>query len=75
MSTTDHHNTIPAGPHWQAAADYGIDMNQLECLLALTPSERLERHEQARQLVFALRRAGTKLYGYDPRHPPENPTR
>ena len=70
MSATDHHSTTPAGPYWQAAADYGIDMSQLECLLALAPSERLERHEQARQLVLALRQAGTKLYGYDPRHPP-----
>ncbi len=70
MNAAKQYNTPPTGPHWQAAADYGIDMSQLECLSALTPSERLEHHEQARQLVFALRQAGTKLYGYDPRHPP-----
>jgi hypothetical protein len=45
---------------WQAAIDYGIDVSQIEYLLTLTPTERLERHEQA---------AGKRYYGFDPRHP------
>lgn len=66
--------TSGEGRCWQAAADYGIDMSQLEYLQTLTPAERLDRHEQARQLVLALRQAGAKLYGYDPRYPPASPS-
>ena len=51
------------GKYWQAAADYGIDVNQLEYLLSLPPLQRLERHEQARQLVLALKNAGQVYYG------------
>ena len=60
----------PHGSAWQAAMDYGIDMSQIEYLLTLTPTERLERHEQALALVQAMREAGKQYYGYDPRHPP-----
>ena len=59
----------PPNSCWQSAADYGIDMSQLEYLLTITPAERLERHEHARQLVLTLREAGKKLYGFDPQHP------
>lgn len=74
MSTEDTSAARPshASPQidaWQAAIDYGIDMNQVEYLLTLTPDERLVRHDQALQLVRALREAGIKYYGFDPRHP------
>jgi hypothetical protein len=58
------------GNAWQAAMDFGIDMSRIEYLLTLTPTERLERHEQALALVQAIRKAGEQYYGYDPRHPP-----
>jgi hypothetical protein len=54
---------------YQAAADYGIDMQQLEYLLTLTPWERVLRHEAAREFVLAAREAGIRYYGIDPRHP------
>ncbi len=54
---------------WQAAIDFGIDVGQIEFLLTLTPEERLVRHEQARELVRALREAGRQYYGFDPRDP------
>ena len=59
----------PVGDAWQAALDYGIDLSQTEYLLSLTPAQRLERHEQALTLVRAMRQAGIKHYGFDPRHP------
>jgi hypothetical protein len=46
------------------------DMSLLEYLWSLTPAERLVRHEQALELVRALRRAGQRHYGFDPRSPP-----
>jgi hypothetical protein len=54
---------------WQAAIDYGIDVSQLDYLLSLTPAERIQRHEQARDLVRAMRAAGIRHYGFDPRNP------
>ena len=56
-------------PAYQAAADYGVDMNQLEYLLTLTPLERVMRHDAARDFVIAAREAGIRYYGFDPRHP------
>ena len=55
---------------WQAAIDYGIDVSQIDDRLALTPAERIRRHSQVLVLVRALRQAGIKHYGFDPR-PPE----
>ncbi|HVP10104.1 MAG TPA: hypothetical protein VMV94_02840 [Phycisphaerae bacterium] len=57
------------GKAWQAAIDFGIDVSQIEYLLTLTPTERLQRHEQALGLVRAMREAGRRYYGFDPRHP------
>ena len=54
---------------WQAAIDYGIDVSQLEYLLTLTPTQRVERHQQALVLVRAMRQAGVDHYGFDPRYP------
>jgi hypothetical protein len=53
----------------QAAAEYGIDICQLEFLCALTPAERLRRHDAALELVLAARKAGIRYYGFDPRSP------
>lgn len=53
---------------WQAAAGDGIDMNQVEYLLSLTPDQRLMRHDMALRLVRALREAGIRYDGFDPRH-------
>jgi hypothetical protein len=46
---------------YQAAADYGIDVGQLEYILTLTPAERLRRHEAALVLVLAAREAGIRF--------------
>jgi hypothetical protein len=46
--------------------DQDFDRNQLECLLSLTPEQRMQRHELWRQFVFALREARIQHYGYDP---------
>jgi hypothetical protein len=54
---------------YQAAADYGIDMHQLEYLLTLSPWERVLKHEAARNFVLAAREAGIRYYGVNPRHP------
>lgn len=55
----------------RAALEYGIDLSITDYLLTLTPDERLERHDQALELVRALRQAGIEHYGFDPRNPPE----
>ncbi len=54
---------------YQAAADYGIDTNQLEYILTLTAAERLRRHDAALAFVLAARKAGIRYYGFDPRSP------
>ena len=56
------------GEAWQAAIDFGIDMSQIEFLRTLTPTDRLHRHTQALELVRAMRAAGKRYYGFDPRH-------
>jgi len=60
-------NRLAWGPAGDQAAAFGIDLVQLDYLLSLTPSERLKRHEQALDLVNAVRKAGIRLYGFDPR--------
>jgi hypothetical protein len=54
---------------YQNAVEYGIDINQLEYLLTLTPAERLKRHDAALAFVLAARKAGIRYYGFDPRSP------
>ena len=44
-----------------------LDIELLMELHALTPAERMARHDAALQLVQALREAGTNFYGVDPR--------
>lgn len=41
-----------------------VDIEQLRDLQALTPEQRLERHEIARQLVLELRKLGQEYYGH-----------
>ena len=55
----------------QAVIEYGIDLSITDYLLTLTPEQRLEPHDQALELVMALRQAGIDYYGFDPRNPPE----
>jgi len=43
-----------------------VDIEQLRDLQALTPEQRLERHEGARKLVLELRKLGQEYYGFDP---------
>lgn len=54
---------------YRQAAEYGIDVDQLEFLLTLTPAQRLRRHDAALELVRAARAAGIRYYGFDPRSP------
>jgi hypothetical protein len=56
-------------PAYQNAVEYGIDTDQLEYLLTLTPAERLKRHDAALAFVLAARKAGIRYYGFDPRSP------
>lgn len=51
----------------RAAREYGIDLSLTDYLLSLTPLERLERHDQALELIRAARAAGREHYGFDPR--------
>ena len=43
-----------AGPAWRAAAAYGYDMSLLEEMLALSPEQRLERHQRALDMILML---------------------
>lgn len=47
--------------------DPDVDVSQIDELLSLTVTERLLRHERALILMDELRKAGRKLYGFDPR--------
>ncbi len=59
---------------FQAAVEYGIDGCLLDYALTLSPRERLTRHDQALEVVLAVRQAGIQYYGFDPRLP-KNPER
>jgi hypothetical protein len=48
---------------WTAAAAYGCDMNLLEASLRRTPSERIDAHQGALDLVEALQTAGRRRNG------------
>jgi hypothetical protein len=51
-------------PACRAAAEYGVNVRQLEYILTLTPAERLRRHDAALAFVVAAREAGIRFYGY-----------
>ncbi len=57
------HNAI------EVAIEYGIDLSLTDYLLTLSVLDRLERHEQALELIRAARAAGREYYGFDPRSP------
>ncbi|MCX4241180.1 hypothetical protein [Paraliomyxa miuraensis] len=44
------------GPAAQAAIDHGLDLTLLERNLALTPTERMQQHDEALRLYFGRRR-------------------
>jgi hypothetical protein len=51
-----------------------IDTSLVAEMLALTPAERIARHDQALDLVLALERAGRRLHGLERRPaPPSRP--
>lgn len=50
----------------RAAVEYGMDLAQMDASLDLTPLERLILHEQALQLILAMKDAGIRYYGFDP---------
>jgi hypothetical protein len=60
---------IGRSPACHAAAEDGIDVDQLENIQTLTPAERLKRHDAALALVLAARQACIQHYGFDPRSP------
>jgi hypothetical protein len=76
MKWMESRNRSPSGSGLgracQAAIDFGIDLSELDYVLGLTPLERLVRHDQALELIFAARKAGVRYYGFDPR-PAEDP--
>lgn len=56
-------------PNWKPITEQElaeVEIEQLRDLLRLTPTERLIRHEGARQLVVQLQAAGKAYYGFDP---------
>lgn len=52
-----------AGSEWDAAREYGFDMDQIERNLELTPAERIRRHCRALALALELRAAAEKRRG------------
>ena len=44
----------------ERAVRFGVDLSLLRERLALTPTERLERHQRALELVLELQKAGVK---------------
>jgi hypothetical protein len=50
----------------ETARAAGIDLELLESNLALTPEQRVERHESALELVVALRDAAATLHEKSP---------
>jgi hypothetical protein len=46
-----------------------LDLDLLAYVQTLTPAQRLKRMLDALELVLALRTAGIRLHGFDPRSP------
>ncbi len=58
MAATPEQSTPPEPPDAiRAAVEYGIDISLLRANLALTPAERLRRHQIALNTVEMLREA------------------
>ncbi|MDI6736321.1 MAG: hypothetical protein QME42_09070 [bacterium] len=47
----------------QEAIDYGLDVTLLYERVTLTPTERIERHQQSLEFAEELKRAGERKYG------------
>jgi len=47
--------TIPAGPAWKAAREYGCDMSIIEDNLRKTPAERIRAHAAALNTLLMLK--------------------
>lgn len=47
---------------WQRAKDFGIDISLLELNLGKSIQERIQEHQNALNLLFALEEASQKLY-------------
>jgi hypothetical protein len=56
----------PPGSASRIAAEYGFDLAQIDEALAQTPLERLIHHDQALDLILAVRKAGIEHHGFDP---------
>jgi hypothetical protein len=50
-------------PDYPPQDENGVDLNQIECCLALTPAERFEQHYRFRLFAQTVREAGQKFYG------------
>jgi hypothetical protein len=61
----------PAEYSGDQLSDKDFEESEIDCMLALTPQERLRIHDGFLELVRALREAGIKYYGRDPRPPEE----
>ena len=48
----------------QDALDAGVDLEQLEHNLSLTPEERARQHDAALALVLELKRVGEELHAH-----------
>ncbi len=66
-----HLQTVDSGSP-QTAADLTERVDELEYTLSLTPLERLIRHDQALELILAMRQAGIRHYGFDPGLPEDS---
>jgi hypothetical protein len=67
MKASENPSTdLACGNAGRAAVEYGIDFAPLDASLALTPLERLIRHDQALPLILAMKNAGIQHYGFDP---------
>jgi len=57
---------------FRTSGDLGFDLDELEYSLTLAPLERLIRHDQALELILAVRQAGIRHYGFDPGLPEDS---
>ena len=61
------HSSLDRDPH---ADEWDLEL--IDELLSLTPTERVLRHERLLESMQLLREAGIRLYGFDPRVPEED---
>jgi hypothetical protein len=55
----------------EEARKAGFDLNLIDCNLALTPEERMLRHDSALELAQELRKAGERLHAQPASAPAE----